>query len=154
MRVIHHNGRATPLRHPLWDTGQTRRAHLRRITPHIPHRTDNIIIPHDGSKTVHRPLRCLRHYTMSCSARPIGRPPLLVPATSNSSDKPATSPSTPKPPTLSLCMDLIRQARRHFRGVGRRTFKGLASGIPVNPTPIYQTEALSFLRDRLVQMPA
>ena len=35
MRIIYHNGRATPLRHPLWDTGQARRAHLLRITPHI-----------------------------------------------------------------------------------------------------------------------
>ena len=75
MRVVYHSGRTTPLRHPLWDTGQALRAHLLRITPHIPHGTGNTIIPHDGSKTVHRPLRCLRHYTMDCSARPIVRGP-------------------------------------------------------------------------------
>ena len=116
--------------------------------PHIPHCTGNTIIPHDDSKTVHRPLRCLRHYTMDYSARPIVRAPLLVPVTSDSGDKFVY----PKPPTLSLRMDLIRQARCQFRGVGRRTLEGLASGISVNPTPIYHTKALSFLRDPLAPM--
>ena len=148
MRVIYHNSRATPLRHPLWDTGQARRAHLLRITPHIPNCTGNTIIPHDGSKTVHHPLRCLRHYTMDCSARPIVRAPLLVPVTPDSGDKSVY----PKSPTLSLRMDLIRQARRQFRGVGRRTPEVLTSGISVNPTPTYHTEALSFLRDPLAPM--
>ena len=148
MRVIYHNGRATPLRHPLWNTGQARPARLLRITTHIPHHTGNTIIPHDGSKTVHRPLRCLRYYTMDCSARPIVRPPLLVPVTPDSGDKSVY----PKPPTLSLCMDLIRQARRQSRGVVRRTSKGLTSEISVNPTPTCHTEALSFLRDPLAPM--
>ena len=148
MRVIYHNNCATPLRHPLWDTGQARRAHLLRVTPHIPHCTGNTIIPHDGSKTVHRPLRCLQHYTMDCSARPIVRTPLLVPVTPDSRDKFVYS----KPPTLPLRMDLIRQTRRPFRGVGRRTSEGLPSGVSVNPTPTYYTEALSFLRDPLAPM--
>ena len=87
--------------------------------------------PHDGSKTAHRPLRCIRHYTMDCSARPIVRSLLLVPVTPDSGDKSVY----PKPPTLSLRMDLIRQARRQFRGVGRCTSKGLTSGISANPTP-------------------
>ena len=145
MRVIYHNGRATALRHPLWDTGQAQRARHLRITPHIPHRTSNTIIPHDGSKTVHRPLRCLRHYTMDCSARPIVRPLLLVPVTPDCGDKSVY----PKPLTLSLCMDLIHQAGHQFRGVGRRTSKGSTSGISINPTPTYHTQALSFLRDPL-----
>ena len=95
---------------------QTRRAHLLRITPHILYCTGNTIIPHDGSKTVHRLLRYLRHYTMDCSARPIVRGPLLVSVTPDSGDKFIYL----KPPTLSLRMDHIRQARRQFRGVGRR----------------------------------
>ena len=132
MRVIYHNGRATPLRRPLWDTGQARRARLLRITTHTPHHTGTTIILHDGSKTAQRPLRCLRHYMMDCSARPIVRPLLLVPVTPDSGEKSVY----PKPPTLSLCMDLIRQTRRQFRGVRRRTSKGLTSGISVNPRPL------------------
>ena len=143
MDVIYHNRRATPLRRPLWDTGQERRARFPRITKHITHHTGTTIIPHDSLKTVQRPLRCLRHYTMKCSVRPIVRPLLFVPATPDPGDKTVF----PKPPTLLLCMDLILQARRQFRGVGRRTSKGLTSEIFVNLTPTYHTEALSFLRD-------
>ena len=49
-------------------------------------------------------------------------------------------------------MDLIRQARRQFRGVGRRNPYGLTSGISVNPTPIYHTELLAFLTDPLAPL--
>ena len=141
MRVIYHNGRATPLRHPLWDTGQARRARLMQIAPHRPHRTGNTIIPHDGSKTVHRLLRRLRHYTMDCSVRPIVRPSLLVPVTPDSGGKSVHL----KPPTLSHRMDLIRQTRRQFRGVGRRTPKGLTSGSLSTPRTLITRKRYPFL---------
>ena len=158
MRVIHHNGRATPLRHPLWDTSQARRAHLLRITPHIPHRTGNIIILHDGSKTVHRSLRCLRHYTMGCSVRPIGRPALLVPATSNSGDKPATSPSTPNSDTVALHgpdppgeTPLQRCGETHLQRVGIRDpcqpHAHLSHGSAILPQGSSGTNASLELRD-------
>ena len=49
-------------------------------------------------------------------------------------------------------MDLIRQTRRHFRGVGRRNPYGLTSGMSVNPTPLYHTEQLAFLEDPLAPL--
>ena len=85
---------------------------------------------------------------MDCSARPIVRALLLLPVTLDSGDK--FVPLTP--PTLSLCMDLIRQTRRQFRGVGRRNPYGLTSGISVNPTPLYHTERLAFLKDPLAPL--
>ena len=66
---------------------------------------------------------------MDCSARSIVRPLLLVPVTPYSGDKSVY----PKPPTLSLCMGLIRQPRPQFRGVERGTSKGLTSGISCLP---------------------
>ena len=85
---------------------------------------------------------------MDCSARPIVRAPLLVPVTPDSGDKFVSL----KLPTLSLRMDLMRQARRQFRGVGRRKPYGLTYGISVNPTPIYHTELLAFLTDPLASL--
>ena len=85
---------------------------------------------------------------MDCSARPIVRALLLLPVTPDSGDKFVSL----TPPTLSPCMDLIRQTRRQFRGVGRRNLYGLTSGISVNPTPLHQTERLAFLRDPLAPL--
>ena len=85
---------------------------------------------------------------MDRSARPIVRAPLLVPVTPDSGNKFVSL----KPPTLSLRMDLIRQARRQFRGVERRNPYGLTSGISVNPTPIYHMELVVFLRDPLAPL--
>ena len=82
----------------------------------MPYHTDSIVAPHDGAKTAPtHPLRCLQY-----CPRPIVRPQLLVSVTPEPGDKSVY----PKPPTLVLCMELIRQARRQFRGVGGRTLEG------------------------------
>ena len=115
----HHSPQApiTTMRHG----GQVRQVLNLRIPTYIPRHTDSIVAHHDDAKTAEtHPSRCLQHYPMDCSTQSIARLQRHFPV----APEPGDTSVYPKPPTLSLCMELIRQTRRHFRGVGGSTPEG------------------------------